>query len=292
MRFKGAFVALVTPFKDGKVDRKKLTELVDLQLAAGIDGIVPCGTTGEAPTLSDEERRIVVKSVVARVKGRVPVIAGAGGNDTRRTVGSLKDARRAGADGVLVVTPYYNRPTQEGLLLHFRAVAAATRLPVIAYNVPSRTGVSFAAETLERLAAEKKIVAVKEASGSMDLVCALARTRRLDVLSGDDPLTMPIMAAGGVGVISVLANIAPGSVAKLTRMCLVGDFVRARELHEQLYPLAKAMFMETNPIPVKTAMRMLGMCNGELRLPLCPMGREKADKLSTILRACKGLLRN
>lgn len=290
MQFKGAITALVTPFKGGKIDRKKLIELVDFQLSAGIDGIVPCGTTGEAPTLSDEERRIVIKTVVERVKGRVPVIAGAGGNDTRRTGSAVKDARRLGADGVLIVTPYYNRPTQEGLLLHYRAVAAATRLPIIAYNVPSRTGVSFTAETLDRLAAEKKIVAVKEASGNLDLVCALARTRRLDVLSGDDPLTLPIMALGGVGVISVLANIAPRSMVKLTRACLAGDFVRARDLHEQLYPLAKAMFMETNPIPVKTAMRMLGLGNGELRLPLCAMGRENADRLNAIVQAGKDLL--
>lgn len=286
----GAMVALVTPFSAGRVDFRKLTELVDFQLSAGIDAVVPCGTTGEAPTLSDDEKKLVIRSVVRRVRGRVPVVAGAGGNDTRHTVNSVRAARSAGADAVLVVTPYYNRPTQQGLFEHYSAVARAGKLPVILYNVPSRTGVSLTIETVQRLAELKNIVAVKEASGNLDLVGQIVRTTRLTVLSGDDPLTFPIMALGGRGVISVLANIAPTAVKRMIQECMQGNFEAARELHYRLYPLAKAMFVETNPIPIKCAMRLLGRLNGELRLPLTSLGKQNEKYLKETLQANKELL--
>jgi 4-hydroxy-tetrahydrodipicolinate synthase len=281
----GAMVALVTPFSKGKIDLRKLTELVDFQLAAGIDAVVPCGTTGEGPTLSEDEKAAVISAVVRRVRGRVPVVAGAGGNDTRRTMDAVRAAHSAGADAALVVTPYYNRPTQEGLSEHYSAVARAGKLPIIIYNVPSRTGVSLTAETVARLARLKNIIAIKEASGNLDLVGRIVRTTRLSVLSGDDPLTFPIMALGGKGVISVLANIAPAAVRRLIRECVWGNMEAARELHYRLHPLAKAMFVETNPIPVKCAMRLLGRLNGELRLPLTPLGRKSEKSLREILRA-------
>ena len=285
--YAGSFVALITPFRDGKVDEAKLRELVEWQMANGTDGIVPVGTTGEAVTLSDEEYVRVVQVVVETAARRVPIIAGTGTNDTAKVIKHNRQVKEAGADAVLVVTPYYNKPTQEGLYRHYEAIAARTDLPVVMYNVPTRTSVNMLPETVARLAKIDNIVGIKEASGSMDQVSAIIAScgPDFDVLSGDDSLTLPIMALGGKGIISVVANVAPQPVAELTHAFLGGDLARARDLHYRLFDLGRAMFIETNPIPVKTAAGMLGLCSDELRLPLCPMGEANIAKLRQALVA-------
>lgn len=270
--FKGSITALVTPFKDdGSVDFETLAALVEWQIESGIDGLVPCGTTGESPTLSHEEHEAVVAAVVAAVRKRIPVLAGAGSNATAESLRLVRHAEKVGADGVLVITPYYNRPTQAGLVAHYRTIAAATRLPIVVYNVPGRTGINILPETLARLAEIETIVGVKEASGSLDQVSAILNSCNLDVLSGDDGLTLPIMAVGGCGVISVVANAAPRKMVALTRAVSKGDLANAERLHRELYPLCKALFLETNPIPVKAALAMLGKIRENLRLPLVPL---------------------
>ncbi|HXG15014.1 MAG TPA: 4-hydroxy-tetrahydrodipicolinate synthase [Calidithermus sp.] len=285
--FQGSIVALVTPFRNGRVDEAKLRELVEFHVAHGTDGIVPCGTTGESPTLTHDEHKRVVEVVVEAARGRIPVIAGTGSNCTAEAIDLTRHAERAGAQAVLVVNPYYNRPTQEGLYLHFRAVAEATRLPVFVYNIQSRTAVNVETSTLARLARDcRNIVGVKEASGSLDQVSQVVSACGPDfiVLSGDDNLTLPIMAVGGRGVISVIANLVPREVADMTHAALEGDFKRARELHYRLYPLARAAFLETNPIPIKEAMAMVGMLEPALRLPLCRMSEANRDRLRQVLR--------
>ncbi len=285
--FQGSIVALVTPFRNGRVDEAKLRELVEFHVAHGTDGIVPCGTTGESPTLTHDEHKRVVEVVVEAARGRIPVIAGTGSNCTAEAIDLTRHAERAGAQAVLVVNPYYNRPTQEGLYQHFRAVAEATRLPVFVYNIQSRTAVNVETPTLARLARDcRNIVGVKEASGSLDQVSQVVSACGPDfiVLSGDDNLTLPIMAVGGRGVISVIANLVPREVADMTHAALEGDFKRARELHYRLYPLARAAFLETNPIPIKEAMAMVGMLEPELRLPLCRMSEANRDRLRQVLR--------
>ena len=285
-QFQGSLVAMVTPFRDGRVDEAKVRELVDFHVAHGTDGLVPCGTTGESPTLSHDEHKRVVEIVIEQAAGRIPVVAGTGSNSTAEAIDLTVHAARAGATGALLVSPYYNKPTQEGLYRHFRTIAeAAPELPQIVYNIQGRTAVNVETDTLARLAQIPNIVGVKEASGSLDQMTAvvLACGPDFTVLSGDDNLTLPLMAVGGRGVISVLANLLPREVADLTHAALDGDWKRARDLHWKLYPLCKAMFIETNPIPIKEAMAMAGLIHPEWRLPMCPMGSANRERLRTVL---------
>ncbi|KRT69017.1 MAG: dihydrodipicolinate synthase [candidate division NC10 bacterium CSP1-5] len=285
--FEGSIVAMVTPFRDGKVDEPKIRELVEFHVKNGTDAIVPCGTTGESPTLSHAEHKRVVEVTIEAAAGRIPVVAGTGSNSTAEAIELTQHAKKAGADGVLMVCPYYNKPTQAGLIAHYTAVAAAVDIPIIMYNIPGRTGVNMLTETVAALAELPSVVGMKEASGSLEQMTEVISLcgDRLTVVSGDDTLTLPLMAVGGKGVISVVANIVPKETAEMTRAALNGDWKRAKELHLRLFPLCKAMFYETNPIPVKTAMQLLGRLNGELRLPLCPMSQANRDKLQKALRA-------
>jgi len=284
--FQGALVALVTPFRDRKVDEVKLKELVEFQIAGGTDVIVPCGTTGESPTLDHDEHKRVVDVVIAAANRRVPVVAGTGSNSTAEAIDLTRHAKAAGADGALVVLPYYNKPTQKGLIEHCRAIADAVDLPLILYNIPGRTGVNMLPETLAQLADHPNIVGMKEATGNLEqmtqdiVLCG----DKLSFLSGDDTLTLPLMAVGR-GIISVVANIVPKDVADMTHAFLNGDWKRARELHLKLFPLSQAMFIETNPIPVKTSLAMLGKIREEFRLPLCSMTDANRKKLETALRS-------
>jgi 4-hydroxy-tetrahydrodipicolinate synthase len=285
--FQGSFVALVTPFRNGKIDEAKVRELVEFHVAGGTDGLVPCGTTGESPTLSHEEHRRVVDLVVEAAAGRIPVVAGTGSNSTAEAIGLTKHAERAGATGALVVNPYYNKPTQEGLYQHFRAIAESVAIPIVVYNIQGRTAVNVETETLARLAADcKNIVGVKEASGSLDQMTRVVMACGPDfsVLSGDDNLTLPLLAVGGCGVISVIANIVPRETAEMVRAALDGDWKRARELHLKLFPLARAAFIETNPIPIKEAMAMAGMIEPEFRLPMCRMADANRARLKAVLQ--------
>lgn len=285
-RFRGCFVALVTPFRsDGRVDYERLDALVDFQLGAGTDGIVPCGTTGESATLHPEEQREIIRRVVERVQGRVPVIAGAGTNSTEEAIALARAAEQAGADAILSVTPYYNRPTQEGVYRHFRAIAESVRLPVILYTVPSRTGCHLEVGTILRLAEIPNIIGIKEASGNLEQIMELLRVRPQGflVLSGDDAWTLPILALGGDGVISVVANEAPAEMRALVAAALAGDFARARALHYRLLPLMRGNFLETNPIPVKAALAMMGLIEENYRLPLVPPRAETRERLRAIL---------
>jgi 4-hydroxy-tetrahydrodipicolinate synthase len=289
----GSIVALVTPFSQGAVDEPKLRELVEFHVANGTDAIVPCGTTGESPTLSHDEHHRVVEIVVSAARGRVPVIAGTGSNSTAEAIALTKHAERAGASAALVVNPYYNKPTQDGLYRHFRAVAECSALPVIVYNIQSRTAVNVETPTLARLARDcRNIVGVKEASGSLDQMSQviLACGPDFSVLSGDDNITLPLMAIGGRGVISVIANLVPRDVSDMVHAALDGDWKRAREVHYRLFPLARAAFLETNPIPIKEAMAMAGLLEPELRLPMCRMSDDNRAKLKAVLESL-GLLR-
>ena len=284
--FQGSIVALVTPFNDGKVDEAKLRELVEMHVAQGTDGIVPCGTTGESPTLSHDEHRRVVEIVIEAARGRLHVIAGTGSNATSEAIDLTRHAKKAGATGALVVNPYYNKPTQEGLYRHFRAVADAVDIPILVYNIAGRTAVNVETDTLARLVKDcPNIVGVKEASGSLDQMTqvVLACGPDFSVLSGDDNITLPLMSVGGRGVISVVANIVPRETAEMTHAALAGDWKLARDLHLKLFPLSRAMFLETNPIPVKEAMGMMGMLKPEFRLPMCAMGAANRERLKAIL---------
>ena len=291
--FHGSIVAIVTPFKNGRVDEKKFRDLIDFQIKNGTSGIVPCGTTGESATLSVDEHEQVIKIAIAHTKKRVPVIAGTGSNSTEEAIVLTRDAAKSGADASLQVSPYYNRPTQRGLYEHFKAIADAVDIPIILYNIASRTGVNIEPETIARLAADcKNIVGVKEASGSLD---QMSRIRSLcpesfELISGDDSLTLPVLSIGGTGIISVVANIVPKDVADMVDAFEKGNIKKARQLHYRLLPLIKAVFLETNPIPVKTAMGLLGMCEPTLRLPMCPMSPENAEKLKKALQSY-GLLK-
>jgi 4-hydroxy-tetrahydrodipicolinate synthase len=276
--FEGVTVALVTPFRRGEVDESALESLVEWHVESGTHAISPCGTTGEAPTLSDEEQRRVVRRVVSAARGRVPVVAGTGSNDTRRAVELTKAAAQEGASGALVVVPYYNRPTQEGLFEHFRRVAAASDLPIVLYNVPARTGCSLEPETALRLLEIRNVVAIKEASGNLDSVTRLAAAGAT-VLSGDDATLLPFLSIGAKGVVSVAANVAPREMLELPSAFARGDAAAALEAHRRLYPLFRALFLETNPIPVKAALEILGRIAGEVRLPLVPLGETNRRKL-------------
>ena len=284
--FQGSIVAMVTPFRNGTIDEPKVKELVELHVKSGTDAIVPCGTTGESPTLSHDEHRRMVELTVAAAAGRIAVIAGTGSNSTAEAIDLTKHAERAGATGALVVNPYYNKPTQEGLYRHFRAVAEATALPILVYNIQGRTAVNIETPTMERLARDcRNIVGVKEASGSLDQMSQviLACGPDFSVISGDDNITLPLLAIGGRGVISVIANIVPRETAEMVHTALDGDWKRARELHYKLFPLARAAFLETNPIPIKEAMAMAGMIEPEFRLPMCRMADANREKLRAIL---------
>lgn len=279
--FVGSMVALVTPFKDGSVDWKSLEELVEFHVKNGTHGIVPCGTTGESATLSHEEHDDVIAAVIKAVKKRVPVIAGTGSNSTAEAVRLTREAEKAGADGALLISPYYNRPTQEGIYQHYKKVAESVGIPLIVYNIPGRTGSKIEPETLARLSEIKNVAGVKEATGSVDQAIDVVRLSKagFGVYSGEDSLTFSLMALGGKGVISTVANIVPKEMAELTQACLKGEWEKGRELQLQLIPLIRAVFIETNPIPVKTALSLMGKCRGDLRLPLTPMSEGNLKKL-------------
>ncbi|OPX23306.1 MAG: 4-hydroxy-tetrahydrodipicolinate synthase [Planctomycetales bacterium 4484_123] len=285
LKLEGSMVALVTPFRGGEVDWDALGRLIDFQLANGTQGLVPCGTTGESPTLSHEEHDAVVEYTIKRAAGRVPVIAGTGSNSTAEAVRLTSHACEAGADACLVVNPYYNKPTQQGMYEHV-AELAKVGLPIVLYNIPGRSGVELLPETVIRMYNEiHQVVAVKDATGKLDNASALAAACDITILSGDDSLTLPIGAVGGKGVISVLANILPGEIRKLCDAMLAGDLPAATARHLRLFPLFKAMFVQTNPIPIKAALSMAGMIENELRLPLVPLSEKHRPALAEMLRA-------
>ena len=284
--FEGAFVAIVTPFKDGRVDEKALRDLIEYQVAAGVSGIVPCGTTGESATLSHEEHDQVIAIAVEACKGKVPVLAGTGSNSTREAVELTQYAQKAGADGSLQITPYYNKPSQEGLYGHFKSVAAETDLPIILYNVPGRTSINMLPDTVVRLSKIKNVVGIKEASGSLQAIGEIIDLcgDEFSVLSGDDALLWPILAVGGKGVISVTANILPGKVADLCKAAATGDIDRARALHYELRDINDILFIDTNPVPVKSAVHFMGKIEGEVRPPLAPLSDSHRESLRAVLR--------
>ena len=281
----GCYTALITPFRDGLIDETALRTLVQRQIAGGVSGLVPCGTTGEAPALSASEWDRVVSVVVETASGSVPVLAGTGSNNTATVIERTRRARTLGADGALVVTPYYNRPTQDGLYRHFVAIAEAVELPLVLYNVPGRTGVNLLPETVVRLSDIASIVGIKEASGSLDQASQIVREANRDfvILSGDDSLTLPMMGIGAMGVISVVSNIAPEAVSALTSACLTGEFGSGRSLHLALFDLCRAMFVDTSPVPVKAAAALLGYSSPEVRLPLAPLSEAAQRRVETAL---------
>ncbi len=288
----GTLTAMITPFRNGAVDFDRLAGNVEFQVNSGINGLVPVGTTGESPTLSHEEHRVVIERVIAAAAGRVPVVAGTGSNSTSEALELTTHAAKIGADAALIVTPYYNKPTQEGMYRHFMTIAEKIDLPLVLYNIPGRTGITMSPQTVARLAKHPNIVAVKEATGSMDItseIVSLCDPDSLAILSGDDSATLPLMSIGARGVISVLSNLMPQRVRALTDAALAGDFAAARALHLELFPICNAMFIETNPIPIKTAMAMAGMDSGELRLPLCEMADQSRAQLGHVLGACGAL---
>lgn len=284
MELKGVFTALVTPFNKGAVDFGKLKEIVEMQIAAGIDGLVPVGTTGESPTLSVEEHMKVIQTVIDTAKKRCIIIAGTGANSTAEAIELTEAARKAGADATLQVTPYYNKPTQEGLYRHFSIIAEKGGLPVVLYNVPGRSGVAIGIDTIARLSKNQNIIAVKEAGGSVERVSAILDECDITVLSGDDSLTIPMMSVGATGIISVASNVIPAEIKKMVDAFAKGNIVEAMALHKKYYRFMKDLFIETNPIPVKAAMAYKGMIQGEYRLPLCPMSEKNADVLKATMK--------
>lgn len=284
--FSGAIVAIVTPFKDGKIDEQSFRDLINFQIKGGVSGIVPCGTTGESATLTHEEHERVIDICVEEVGKRVPVIAGTGSNSTAEAIRLTKHAREAGADAALLITPYYNKPTQKGLYSHYAAVAAACDIPQVLYNVPGRTGVNMAVETVVELSKIDVIVGVKEASGDLVKCSYIARDTRDDfcVLSGEDALNLPILCVGGSGAISVTANILPEKLSGLMNAWSAGDIPGARALHSELLEINTMLFVETNPIPVKTALALMGMVREEFKLPLCPLSEGNRKRLEDTLK--------
>jgi 4-hydroxy-tetrahydrodipicolinate synthase len=284
--FTGCLTALITPFRNGAIDLEALGKLVEAQIAAGVHGLVPCGSTGESATLSHDEHIEVVREVVRLARGRVPVIAGTGSNSTHEAIRLTRAAEEAGAQGALLISPYYNRPTQEGIYRHYAAVAEATSLPILIYNIPGRTASNIEPDTIVRLSRIPNIAGVKEASGSLAQALQIAAGAGPDfaIYAGDDILTLPIVAAGGVGVISVTSNIVPAEMVAFTNALLAGDFARGRTLLNKLLPLIQSTSLEVNPIPVKTALALLGQCRDELRLPLTPMTSANRTKLEAVLR--------
>jgi 4-hydroxy-tetrahydrodipicolinate synthase len=283
--FTGSMVALVTPFRDSQVDWKSLDALVEFHIQNGTHAIVPCGTTGESATLSHEEHDEVISAVIRAVNKRRPVIAGTGSNSTEEAVRLTRKAEASGADGALMISPYYNRPTQEGIYQHYKKVASEVGIPIIVYNIPGRTGSKIEPETLARLAEIGNIAGVKEATGSVDQAIDVIRLcgDRLAVYSGEDSLTFSLMALGGKGVISTVANIVPKEMAQLTEACLKGEWEKGRDLQFKLIPLIHSVFIESNPIPIKTALSLMGMCAGDVRLPLTPMGEGNLQKLTAAM---------
>ncbi len=281
--FRGSYVAIVTPMKEGRVDLDRMGELIERQIEAGTDGIVPMGTTGESATMSHEEHHQIVEFTIKQVNGRAKVIAGAGSNSTHEAVSLTKHAEKAGADGVLSISPYYNKPTPEGMYRHFVKVAECTKLPVVIYNVPGRTGKEIPVETCERLAKIENVVAIKEAGGSVDRASWLACIDGLDVISGDDSLTLPMIAIGAIGVISVVANVVPVDMKNMVHAALDGDLKTARELHHKMLPLTRELFRENNPMGVKSALKLMGIINGEVREPLCELTPEGEKGLEKVL---------
>jgi 4-hydroxy-tetrahydrodipicolinate synthase len=284
--FEGTLTALITPFRDGQVDEAALRALVDYQIDAGIDGLVPCGSTGESATLSYEEHHRVIEITIEAAAGRVPVIAGTGSNSTREAIDITQHAKNAGADGALLLSPYYNKPTQEGIFLHYKAVAETTGLPIVVYNIPGRTASNISPDTLGRLARIENVVGVKESSGDLDQIAHVVAACPDDfsVVSGDDALTLPLLAVGGKGVISTSSNVAPREVAEIGRRFRAGDASGALEVHQRLLPLFDALFCETNPIPVKAAAAALGWCDGEIRLPLTPITAPSLERLKLVMK--------
>ena len=287
LKLEGAFTAMVTPFRDGRVNEPMLRELVEFQIGHGISGLVPCGTTGESPTLTHDEHRHVIDVVIEAVNGRVPVIAGTGSNNTLEAISLTRHAKEAGADAALLITPYYNRPSQEGLIAHYTSVAESCDLPLIIYNCPGRTAVNTTSDTVVELAGVPTIAGIKEASGNMDQMCDII-DRAPDgfaVLSGDDSMTLPMMAVGAKGVISVISNILPGEMAGLAGAALAGNYQRARELHYGMFQLMRTLMkVETNPSPIKAAMNILGMNVGTVRLPLVEPSSDSRKLLERYLK--------
>lgn len=286
--FRGTFTALVTPFRDGAFDQTAYEQLIEWQIQSGVAGIVPVGTTGESPTLDHDEHNRVIDSAVRAARGRVKVIAGTGSNSTAEAVALTQEAERAGADAALLVAPYYNKPSQEGLFRHFQAIADNTKLPIVLYSIPGRCGIEIGVETVKRLAANcANIAAIKESGGSVERVNALraALPEEFDILSGDDFITLAFMAAGACGVISVASNIAPKEVVEMVGAFQNGEAARAQKIHARLYPLFRDLFIEPNPAPIKTALGWAGKISPELRLPLCEMGEANAQKLLATVQA-------
>ncbi len=284
--FSGSMVAIVTPFRDGQIDTAALERLIEFHVANGTSAIVPCGSTGESATLTHQEHVDVVRLVVKFVKGRVPVIAGTGSNSTAEAIALTRAAKESGATAALLISPYYNKPTQEGIYQHYKAVAESTRLPLIVYNIPGRTASKIEAPTIARLAELEHIVGLKEATGSLDEVQEVIRLcgDTIEVYCGDDSLTLPIMAVGGAGAISVVANVVPKRSAEMTAAALKGDWTTARRLHYGLLPLIRTMTLETNPIPVKAALAMMGYCREEIRPPLLPMSEAPRAQLRAVMK--------
>jgi 4-hydroxy-tetrahydrodipicolinate synthase len=284
--FEGIHTALITPFRNGRVDEEALRAHVERQIEAGIDGVIPCGSTGESATLSHLEHRRVVEIVVDAARGRIAVIAGTGSNSTREAIELTRHAKEAGADGALLLSPYYNKPTQEGIFAHFAAIAEETRFPLVLYNIPGRTASNIAPEIIARLARLEHVVGIKEASGNLDQMAHVISKCPADftVLSGDDSLTLPLLAIGGKGVISATSNVAARPMGDLVRRFLAGDLAGAQAIHYQLLPLFDVLFCETNPIPVKAAAAALGWCDPEIRLPLTPMTHANLERLKVVLK--------
>ena len=283
--FRGSLVALATPFKKNfEVDYEAYGRLIEFQIENGTDGIVPCGCTGEAATLDHEEQMGIIKFAIERIAGRVKVVAGTGSNNTREALRLTKFAKEAGADGALLITPYYNKPTHAGLVAHYTQIAEEADLPIMLYNVPSRTGTNIAPETTAELAKHRNIVATKEAAGSVDQVSQIRALCDITVLSGDDSLTLPMMAVGATGVVSVAANVAPKDIATMCAEFSKGNLAEAQRIHYKLMPLFKGLFFETNPMPVKAALARMGLCENVLRLPMTPMQPHLFAKLEPILQ--------
>ncbi len=284
--FEGISTALITPFRDGEVDEPKLQEFVEFQIAAGVDGLVPCGSTGESATMSHAEHRRVIELVVAATRGRVPVIAGTGSNNTREAIELTRHAKEAGADGALLISPYYNKPTQDGIVAHYGEIASATDFPLVVYNIPGRTASNMLPATIARLAEIEQVVGVKEACGDLGQISDMIVRCPADfaVLSGDDALTLPIMAVGGCGVISTSSNVAPTEMVELVRSAQAGDFAAARAVHQRLVPLFDVLFCETNPIPVKAAVAETGRVGEEIRLPLTEITPPNRERLKLVMK--------
>ncbi|MBP7764769.1 MAG: 4-hydroxy-tetrahydrodipicolinate synthase [Syntrophaceae bacterium] len=283
--FRGAITALVTPFRDGKVDEQALRHLIEMQISGGIDGLVPCGTTGESPTLTHDEHDRVIEITIDAAARRVPVIAGTGSNSTAEALRLTRHACEAGADAALIACPYYNKPTQEGLYQHFQLIAQKVPIPIIPYNIPGRTGVNMSPQLIERLAKIDNIVGIKEASGSLKQMNDVIDMcpPEFDVLSGDDGLTLPLLAIGGKGVISVASNVVPADMSAMIDAMEAGDVAKARALHARMSPLFDVLFVETNPIPVKAALALMGKIAYEYRLPLCPLAPANYEKLRKVM---------